>query len=1039
MNNVIKGHEYELYVKHHIINKLNKEAYLWNETPERILLKNNIIGSHNENRIRRIEYKENSLQDTGVDIIQVEENEVCALVQCKNGYKKGVTVKDLAGFMCWIATLDKLKGYIYYTDKLSLAVRSYPQNPRIEYVKLKHDKDDTSQSKFIIVPYHYQIEAKNNFVEKFENRGIISMPCGTGKTYTSFLISTLFKQIIILSPLKQFAKQNLDKYIEYDTENRFSKTLLVDSDGTRDEDEIKKFIQSNESFVISSTFCSVDMIYKNLEYMNNPFVIVDEFHNLSRRNVTNLEDDFYKLLNSNVKILFMSATPRIYDFENNEIEIITKERDIEDSDVEDSDVDDSDVEDSDVDDEYDESLFGSTIYNMSFTEAIDNKYITDYKIWLPSIHENNDKLNKELSIYNIDSKMNAKCNFLFSSLLNNGSRKCIVYNTNTLEIEEMIDAFNKLNGFFNLEYEINVITSNNSAKSREDILKKFEENDKIQLLFSIRILDECIDIPSCDSIFITHPSKNKIRLIQRLSRCIRIDKNNKFKIANVYIWCDQYDEILDTLSGIKEYDIEFKNKIFVNEIDFYGKSDKVELNNDIKLLENYIVGVKEFRQMSWEDKLKEVDNYIFINGRLPSYYDKNIDIKKLGKFINHQKQNYKNNKDSMKNEEIRNKWVKFTVKYEKYFLDNIETWHKNLKDIEEYIIVNGILPSINNKDKNVKKLGSFVCRQKIIYKNNLQIMKNEEIRNKWNKFIEKYQDYFLDNIEIWNNNLQKVEEYIIVNGILPFRYNKNENIKKLGRFISKQKKNYKNNLQIMKNEEIRNKWKKFIEKYQDYFLDNIEIWDNNLKKVEEYIIFNGILPFRYDKNENIKKLGTFIDRQKQNYKDNKHSMKNEEIRNHWENFIKKYEEYFLDNKQIWCKNLKDIEEYIIVNRTLPSINNKDKNVKKLGRFICNEKQNYKDNKHSMKNEEIRNHWENFIKKYEEYFLDKEEIWYNNLNEVKNYIILNNKLPSTIDKDNNIKKLGSFISNQKTNYKNNINIMKNKKIRNHWEKFVKEYL
>ena len=70
--------------------------------------------------------------------------------------------------------------------------------------------------------------------------------------------------------------------------------------------------------------------------------------------------------------------------------------------------------------DYDESLFGPTIYNMTFNEAIHNKYITDYKIWLPSIHENNDKLNKELSIYKIDSKMNAKCNFFFSSLLNNG-------------------------------------------------------------------------------------------------------------------------------------------------------------------------------------------------------------------------------------------------------------------------------------------------------------------------------------------------------------------------------------------------------------------------------------------------------------------------------------------------------------------------------------------------------------------------------------------------------------------------------------------
>ena len=51
--------------------------------------------------------------------------------------------------------------------------------------------------------------------------------------------------------------------------------------------------------------------------------------------------------------------------------------------------------------------------------------------------------------------------------------------------------------------------------------------DKIQLLFIIRLVDECIDVSSGYSIFITYPSQRKIRTIQRLCRCIRIDKLNK--------------------------------------------------------------------------------------------------------------------------------------------------------------------------------------------------------------------------------------------------------------------------------------------------------------------------------------------------------------------------------------------------------------------------------------------------------------------------------------------------------------------------------
>ena len=76
MDNIIKGYNYEIQIKFYIINNLNKLAYLWNEVPENILINNSIIGSHNEHRLNR----KNKLIDTGVDIIQLEDNNICSLV-----------------------------------------------------------------------------------------------------------------------------------------------------------------------------------------------------------------------------------------------------------------------------------------------------------------------------------------------------------------------------------------------------------------------------------------------------------------------------------------------------------------------------------------------------------------------------------------------------------------------------------------------------------------------------------------------------------------------------------------------------------------------------------------------------------------------------------------------------------------------------------------------------------------------------------------------------------------------------------------------
>ena len=72
---------------------------------------------------------------------------------------------------------------------------------------------------------------------------------------------------------------NLNKFIEYGSSEE--NMLLVSSDGTRDLKVIEKFIKENkDGFIISSTYFSVDVISETLKFMDDPIIIVDEFHNL---------------------------------------------------------------------------------------------------------------------------------------------------------------------------------------------------------------------------------------------------------------------------------------------------------------------------------------------------------------------------------------------------------------------------------------------------------------------------------------------------------------------------------------------------------------------------------------------------------------------------------------------------------------------------------------------------------------------------------------------------------------------------------------
>ena len=73
MNNQEKGLLYEKFIKSIIINNLGKNAYLWNECPENILIDNNLIHSHNDMRLLRKYFKEGQIHNHK-DIVEVELN-----------------------------------------------------------------------------------------------------------------------------------------------------------------------------------------------------------------------------------------------------------------------------------------------------------------------------------------------------------------------------------------------------------------------------------------------------------------------------------------------------------------------------------------------------------------------------------------------------------------------------------------------------------------------------------------------------------------------------------------------------------------------------------------------------------------------------------------------------------------------------------------------------------------------------------------------------------------------------------------------------
>ena len=247
------GLEYEKYILN-IIESKYKKCWLWNDVPYNILnerfYKNNII-----------------CDDIGCDIIGINFDDTIDYIQCKNysttGIDNTINICDLAGFYNFIAENNITNSIVYYSGKLSQQIVC--RQNKIKYINIPL----INNAEFIkITPRDYQIEAFNKL--KNIKRTVLSMPCGTGKTLVTFMLSIDYKNIIILTPLISTAEQNMTHFKNYYNNNIDNNYILINCKAERNINNIKL---KNKNIIVS-TYDSSDIIVKILHNLdaNNTYI-----------------------------------------------------------------------------------------------------------------------------------------------------------------------------------------------------------------------------------------------------------------------------------------------------------------------------------------------------------------------------------------------------------------------------------------------------------------------------------------------------------------------------------------------------------------------------------------------------------------------------------------------------------------------------------------------------------------------------------------------------------------------------------------------
>ena len=755
-----KGKLYENHIKELLLEKHDK-VFLWNEITLETFINAGFFDTYaDKRRLNKIKASEPvGIIDTGCDILYYDGNK-WVIVQCKN-YTNTIYINDIAGFSLIVANNPQNRAELYYTSNLSRNITLYKNN-NIKFVNEKMVDKVVAQQK--LIPYDYQLDAVKALIK--EKRSVLNMCCGLGKTYISMLYCEGIKAdvIVMFNEYLSHVDQNEERY-KFSYPDYVYTKIDSESDGTRNIEELKDIVDKNQNKVLyfGATYKSTDITLQILQYIHKTYkkriaVIVDEFHNLSKNDVFSAEvleeekdSDMYTIMKSNnCHHLFMSATPRIYKIEDTE------------------------YEESDMN-----NIFGNNVYKYEMREAINKGYICDYDIYLPDITLDKKQIliddMKEANI-DINKEMLIESKYILRSIDELSYNKTICYLRSHEEVKVFESALNEMNKYYNLDLNINSIISTTKKDDRKKIIDEFRSYKGKSLLLSVQILDECIDIAECDSIFMSKVCSSKIKCIQRIMRSTRRDKNNKNKKAGIFLYCDEYDEMVQFMTDMKEFDVGFNvDKVKIvnyqreNKTNVYSRKDDVEkyVNIDKFIVEVSILNYEE----RWIQNYTKIIDYDKHYHKCPSQYIEN-EVKLNRWFRCQVRASQGKGTYRMTNKRLE------LLKVLSFWGENHDSkWMQNYKLLLQYDEQFGKRPSFNDENEKIRGLSVWYTHQ---------ITTKETLAKQRLDLLESISFWDNDNDSKWFDIYNKILQYSKTHNKRPSKHSKNDEIKKWGHWICTQ-------------------------------------------------------------------------------------------------------------------------------------------------------------------------------------------------------------------------------------------------------------
>lgn len=463
-------------------------------------------------------------------------------------------------------------------------------------------------------PRPHQREAIKSVLSGFaeHDRGKLIMACGTGKTLTGLKIAEGLTQgngnVLVLVPsisllnqtLSEWAAQCAYPYTVYGicsdpkaskiTEDEIIDTMVPAT--TNVDTLIRQFTDcdSNTLQLFFSTYQSINVVHDFQQKTGVAFdlVICDEAHRTTGVTLPGEDDSNFVRVHDNeyinaAKRLYMTATPRIYGDDSKKKAM------------------DNSVLLCSMDDE---SIYGPEFYRLSFSDAVSQGLLSDYKVIVLAVDEDfvSRSLQKQLTDANneltLDDavKIVGCMNGLAKKTHFPGEddyfandpqpmRRAVAFTQTIAQSKKFVAMFEEIQAL----YKINTSDGNNQSvelkhvdgttnalerKNSIDWLKQDAGEDICRVLSNARCLSEGVDVPALDAVMFLNPRKSIVDIIQSVGRVMRKSEGKKYGYIILPIGIpagvepevaltnnEKYRIVWDVLQALRAHDDRFNNTI----------------------------------------------------------------------------------------------------------------------------------------------------------------------------------------------------------------------------------------------------------------------------------------------------------------------------------------------------------------------------------------------------------------------------------------------------------------------------------------------